>query len=43
MARLGSCFRDGINTTIHSDFTMAPAEPLNSAWVAVNRINHAGT
>ena len=21
---------------------MAPAEPLNSAWVAVNRINHAG-
>ena len=21
---------------------MAPAEPLNSAWVATNRINHAG-
>ena len=34
--------RAGINTTFHSDFTMAPAEPLNSAWVAVNRINHAG-
>ena len=42
MARLGACFRAGINTTFHSDFTMAPAEPLNSAWVAVNRINHAG-
>ena len=42
MARVGSCFEQGINTTFHSDFTMAPAEPLNSAWVAVNRINHAG-
>jgi predicted amidohydrolase YtcJ len=42
MARIGSCFRAGITTTIHSDFTMAPAEPLNSAWVAVNRVNHAG-
>jgi hypothetical protein len=43
MARLGSCVAAGINTTVHSDFTMAPAEPLNSMWVAVNRINHAGT
>lgn len=42
MSRLGACFQDGINTALHSDFTMAPAEPLNSAWVAVNRINHAG-
>ena len=42
MARLGSCFDAGINTTVHSDFTMAPAEPLNSMWVAVNRVNHAG-
>ena len=42
MARLGSCVRAGITTTVHSDFTMAPAEPLNSAWVAVNRVNHAG-
>ena len=42
MARIGSCFAAGINTTVHSDFTMAPAEPLNSMWVAVNRINHAG-
>jgi predicted amidohydrolase YtcJ len=40
MARIGSCFAAGINTTVHSDFTMAPAEPLNSMWVAVNRISH---
>ncbi|MEM9561493.1 MAG: amidohydrolase [Actinomycetota bacterium] len=42
MARLGSCFRAGITTTVHSDFTMAPAEPLNSVWVAVNRVDHGG-
>ena len=42
MARVGACFAQDINTTFHSDFTMAPAEPLNSAWVAVNRVNHAG-
>ena len=42
MSRLKACVDAGINTTLHSDFTMAPAEPLNSAWVAVNRINHAG-
>ncbi len=40
MARIGSYFAAGINTTVHSDFTMAPAEPLNSMWVAVNRISH---
>ncbi len=42
MARVGSCVRAGITTTLHSDFTMAPAAPLNSAWVAANRINSAG-
>jgi hypothetical protein len=42
MARLATAFREGINTTVHSDFTMAPAEPLNSAWVAVNRVNSQG-
>jgi predicted amidohydrolase YtcJ len=42
MARLGACFRAGITTAVHSDFTMAPAEPLNSMWVAVNRIDHRG-
>ncbi len=42
MARVGSCFNHGITTAFHSDFTMAPAQPLNSMWVAVNRINEAG-
>ncbi len=42
MARLKSCFDAGICTALHSDFTMAPAEPLNSAWVAANRINCEG-
>ena len=42
MVRLASCMGAGITTTVHSDFTMAPAAPLNSAWVAANRINSAG-
>jgi len=42
IARLKSCFDAGVTTALHSDFTMAPAEPLNSAWVAVNRINAEG-
>ena len=42
MARLKSCVNAGICTALHSDFTMAPAQPLNSAWVAVNRINCEG-
>ena len=42
ISRIGSCFKEGINTTVHSDFTMAPAEPLNHAWVGVNRINATG-
>ena len=42
MARIGSAFAAGITTTLHSDFTMAPASPLNSMWVAVNRVNAVG-
>ncbi|WP_121062572.1 amidohydrolase [Chachezhania antarctica] len=42
MARLGSVERAGIPFALHSDFTMAPAMPLNSAWVAVNRIAESG-
>jgi predicted amidohydrolase YtcJ len=42
MARIGTSFREGITTTLHSDFTMAPAQPLMSMWVAVNRINEKG-
>ncbi|MEH6477734.1 MAG: amidohydrolase, partial [Sneathiella sp.] len=42
MARLGTLARHGVTTALHSDFTMAPALPLNSAWVAVNRISESG-
>ena len=42
MARVGACARAGVRTTLHSDFTMAPALPLNHAWIACNRINSAG-
>jgi len=42
MSRLGSAMDAGITTALHSDFTMAPASPLNSMWVAVNRLNAVG-
>lgn len=42
MARLGSCDRENILWSIHSDFPMAPALPLHNAWVAATRENAAG-
>ena len=42
MARVGTAMRNGIPTAFHSDFTMAPAEPLTSAWAAVNRVGEDG-
>jgi predicted amidohydrolase YtcJ len=42
MGRLGSLVNEGVPVALHSDFTMAPAQPLNSAWVAVNRISSEG-
>ncbi|UYV38770.1 amidohydrolase [Rhodobacteraceae bacterium D3-12] len=42
MARLGAVERAGVPFALHSDFTMAPAKPLNSAWVAVNRFAESG-
>ena len=42
MARVGTCIREGVPTALHSDFTMAPAKPLTSAWVAVNRLSESG-
>lgn len=42
MSRLGALARHGVPLALHSDFTMAPALPLNSAWIAANRINEAG-
>ncbi len=42
MSRLGSLERAGVRFAVHSDFTMAPAKPLNNAWIAANRINESG-
>ncbi|MCH9673212.1 MAG: amidohydrolase [Gammaproteobacteria bacterium] len=42
MARVGTAVRAGITTALHSDFTMAPALPLNHAWVAANRVTESG-
>jgi predicted amidohydrolase YtcJ len=43
MVRLGSLVRHGVPVSLHSDFTMAPAEPLRLAWVAANRVTANGT
>lgn len=43
MSRIGSMIRNGIPTSLHSDFTMAPEAPLVLAWVAVNRLTSEGT
>jgi hypothetical protein len=33
----------GVPLSLHSDFTMAPAEPLKLAWVAANRLTASGS
>ena len=39
---MGSLARAGVPLSLHSDFTMAPAQPLRLAWVAANRITAEG-
>ncbi len=39
---LGGLAREGVPTSFHSDFPMAPAEPLLLMWAAVNRISSDG-
>lgn len=39
---LGAASRAGARISFHSDFPMAPAEPLALVWVAVNRIASDG-
>ena len=39
---LGGLERAGVGVSFHSDFLMAPAEPLLHVWVAVNRIASDG-
>lgn len=40
--RLGSLERKGVPLGLHSDFNMAPIDPLYLAWVAANRISLEG-
>jgi predicted amidohydrolase YtcJ len=42
MVRLGSLSRNGVPFALHSDYAMAPARPLQHAWIAANRLNAAG-
>ena len=42
MNRLGSLERKGVPLGLHSDFNMAPIDPLYLAWVAANRITVGG-
>ncbi len=43
MVRLGSLVKNKVPFGFHSDFTMAPIQPLMLAWIAVNRITADGT
>ncbi len=42
MNRLGSLERKGVPLGLHSDFNMAPIDPLYLAWIAANRITLEG-
>jgi predicted amidohydrolase YtcJ len=42
MNRLGSLERKGVPLGLHSDFNMAPIDPLYLAWIACNRITIGG-
>jgi predicted amidohydrolase YtcJ len=42
IAPLGGLVRAGVPFSFHSDFPMAPAEPLRLIWVAVNRLASDG-
>lgn len=42
IAPLGGLHEAGVRFSFHSDFTMAPLQPLTLAWVATNRIASDG-
>lgn len=42
VVRSGSMLRSGMRVSFHSDFPMAPTEPLFLAWCAANRITRSG-
>lgn len=37
IVRLGTLRKNNVRFALHSDFSMAPLDPLNLAWIAVNR------
>lgn len=43
ITRCASMLRAGMRVSFHSDFMMAPPEPLLLAWCAANRITRSGT
>ncbi len=43
MVRLGSLLKAKVPFALHSDFTMAPLQPLLLAWITVNRVTADGT
>jgi predicted amidohydrolase YtcJ len=43
MVRLGSLAKNNVKFALHSDFTMAPIQPLLLAWIAANRVTADGT
>ena len=43
IVRLGTLERQGTIVALHSDLTMAPADPLFLAWIAANRLTMEGT
>ncbi len=38
LVALNSLAKRGVSTSYHSDFSMAPIEPLTLAWTAINRV-----
>ena len=43
LVRVGELTKRGIPVSFHSDFAMAPAEPLTLAWTAINRRTAEGS
>lgn len=42
ITRCASMLREGMRVSFHSDFMMAPPEPLTLAWCAATRTTHSG-
>ena len=43
IVRLGSLRKDNVPFALHSDFTMAPIDPLLLTWITMNRVTANGT